>query len=213
MGKQLGTLVLAAGCALALTSCASLHAPGTSAANAIGPTADVTAEPATSSPVPPEESTPVDESSPDDTAEPPVTAGDGARYAATVEAGLDPGALPEGFSLVGTLNTPRDAQPAQLYGTARFAEAKTDPTKDMGKVVTVRLVPTTPAARAGSSEPRPEILVEPRDDIAPGAVLYTMHDTGDQSMTIPAGDDLNIIVAANRDSADMVVPFAQAVTR
>lgn len=139
--------------------------------------------------------------------------GEGSAFADAVKAGLDPALLPAGFSLVGTLDTPRDAQPAQLYGTSRYAAAQADPSKDMGEVVTVRLVPTSPAARASEPEPADGVRAEARDDLAPGAVLYTLVDTGDESITIPAGDDYDVIVATNADSVDMLVPFAEVITR
>lgn len=142
-----------------------------------------------------------------------TTTSGGAAFAERVQAGLDPASLPDGFSLVGTLDTPRDAQPAQLYGTSRYAAARADPKLDMGQVVTVRLVPTSPEARAAAPAPGDGITVQARDDLAPGAVQYTLPDIGDSSITVPAGDSYDVIVAANADSVDLLGPFVEAITR
>ncbi len=190
-----------------LAGCASMQGPG---AGAESPPADTST--ATTIPVP-EATVPMEEPTGPGVGHGSGDVGAGDVYATKVRAGLDPATLPAGFSLVASLDTPRDAQPAQLYGTSQYATARAEPSKDMGKVVTVRLVPTSPSARADAPAPADGVKVESRDDLAPGAVQYTLADTGDASVTIPAGDAYDVIVAANADSADMLVPFVEVITR
>ncbi|GAA3815881.1 hypothetical protein [Cellulomonas soli] len=137
---------------------------------------------------------------------------DEAAVKARIQEGLPEDALPDGFRRVEQYEN-EDVQPFLMLATAQYEAYRADPAADRGPVVVVRVVSVTPADRAlEPATPGPEVTAEPRDDIAPGAVLYHLDGQAMPSITVPAAT-ADIIIAGTDIDTDVLVAIAKAVIR
>lgn len=192
-----GRGVIAIGVMLAVTSCASLRA-GENSDPALPETAIESPVPAPSPPA---------------AAQPDAGPVDQASVAADLQRGVTAGALPDGFHVVDQLLPEGDAQPAQVFATAAYEAAASNASTDQGPTVIVRTVPMSPDVRASApTTTSSEVTAEPRDDIAPGAVIYTLKGADVPSITVPAGD-VDFIIAGTDVDTETLIAFAKAVIR